>query len=324
MPSWPSTPLVVVAVGGNAIMPAGSRGAQEDQWRAVRGAAEPLARLAETGVRLLITHGNGPQVGLSLQRSALAEREVPPLSMDVAVAGTQGELGYAFARALADAQVARSGEDRPVIALVTQVEVAADDPAFEAPSKPIGRFLTKPESRALAEERGWTMKRVAPGPRGWRRVVASPEPMAVVELEGIRGLLNAGAIVIAGGGGGVPVVRTRDLLAGVAAVIDKDRVSALLATQLGAETLLIATGVERVALDFGLPGEQMLDEMKVSEARRYLALGQFPAGSMGPKVEALVGFVEAGGGRALITDLDHMREAWQGRAGTSIVPDDRK
>jgi carbamate kinase len=318
--AWRERPLLVVALGGNALLPAGSRGALEDQWRAARRAAEQLARLLESGPQLLVTHGNGPQVGLALSRAARAEPELPALSMDVAVAHTQGELGYALARALADALAPR-GLDRAVLALVTQTLVAADDPAFEQPDKPIGAFVTAAEAESLKEERGWDFARLAPGPRAWRRVVASPRPLEVVELPGIRGALDAGNVVIAAGGGGIPVRRQRDLLAGVEAVVDKDRVSALLAAQLGAELLIIATSVPQVALGYGTAAARWLDRMRLSEARGYLAAGEFAAGSMGPKVEAAADFVAAGGARAVIADLDHLVEAWQGQAGTEIVAD---
>ncbi len=313
-------PLMVLAVGGNALLPAGSQGRLEDQWRAVRGTAEAVARLAAEGWRLVVTHGNGPQVGVALQRAAIAEPELPPLTMDVAVAHSQGEIGYALARAIADALPPR-GLDRPVAALVSQVRVDARDPAFESPSKPIGRFLTRSEAERLAEERGWRFSELAPGPRGWRRVVASPEPLEILELDAIRRLADSGTIVVACGGGGIPVVRQRDLMAGIPAVIDKDLVSSLLALELEAELLLIATAVERVALDYGRPEERRLDRMTAAEAARYLASGQFPAGSMGPKVEAARRFVAGGGRRAIITDLDHLDRAWQGEAGTQVLPD---
>lgn len=318
--AWPNRPLLVVALGGNALLPSGSRATLEDQWRAARRAAEHLVRLLESGPRLLVTHGNGPQVGLVLSRAAQAEPELPALSMDVAVAHTQGELGYVLARALADASVPR-GLDRPALALVTQTLVAGDDPAFARPDKPIGAFLTAAEVRMLREARGWDFAKVAPGPRAWRRVVASPRPLDVVEMPGIRGALDAGNVVIAAGGGGIPVRRQRDLLAGVEAVVDKDRVSALLAARLGAELLIIATSVPQVALGYGSAAARWLDRMSLTQARRHLADGEFSAGSMGPKVEAAADFVAAGGARAVIVDLDHLAEAWQGQAGTEIVPD---
>lgn len=317
---WRERPLTVLAVGGNALLPTGSLGTLEEQWRAVRATAEQVARLAASGRRLVVTHGNGPQVGLALRRAALAEPELPALTMDVAVAHTQGEIGYALARSIADALPALGGH-RPVVALISQVLVDPADPAFEAPDKPIGGFLTEAEAARLGAQRGWRFARLAPGPRGWRRVVASPEPLAILEIASIRDLVDAGTVVVAGGGGGIPVARGRDLMAGVAAVVDKDLVSALIARELGADLLLIATAVERVALDYGLPEQRWLDRLTVGEAAGHLAAGQFPAGSMGPKIAAALRFVRDSGARAVITDLDHLGDAWQGQAGTQLVPD---
>ena len=305
---WRERPLTVLAVGGNALLPTGSLGTLEEQWRAVRATAEQVARLAASGRRLVVTHGNGPQVGLALRRAALAEPELPALTMDVAVAHTQGEIGYALARSIADALPALGGH-RPVVALISQVLVDPADPAFEAPDKPIGGFLTEAEAARLGVQ------------RGWRRVVASPEPLAILEIASIRDLVDAGTVVVAGGGGGIPVARGRDLMAGVAAVVDKDLVSALIARELGADLLLIATAVERVALDYGLPEQRWLDRLTVGEAAGHLAAGQFPAGSMGPKIAAALRFVRDSGARAVITDLDHLGDAWQGQAGTQLVPD---
>ena len=208
-----------------------------------------------------------------------------------------------------------------MVALISQVLVDPADPAFEAPDKPIGGFLTEAEAARLGAQRGWRFARLAPGPRGWRRVVASPEPLAILEIASIRDLVDAGTVVVAGGGGGIPVARGRDLMAGVAAVVDKDLVSALIARELGADLLLIATAVERVALDYGLPEQRWLDRLTVGEAAGHLAAGQFPAGSMGPKIAAALRFVRDSGARAVITDLDHLGDAWQGQAGTQLVPD---
>lgn len=315
-PSPPSPGLLVLALGGNALLPRRSAGRLEDQWRAARAAAEHVARLATEGRPLLVVHGNGPQVGLELQRAALTEASLPGLTVDMAVAGTQGSLGYCLARALADALAAR-GIQRPVVALVTQVLVDDDDPAFNRPEKPIGPWLSAAEAAAARRQRGWTVAAVGPEPRGWRRLVASPLPRRVLELEAIRALLAGGALVVAGGGGGVPLRRAAGRLEGVAAVVDKDQTAALLAQALGAAGLLIATDVKGVALHYGQPDETWLPRLDLAQAEALLAAGGLGAGSMGPKVEAALA-VARGGGRALICHLEAIDEAWTGRAGTEI------
>lgn len=307
---------LVVAVGGNALLPRRSRGRLEDQWRAVRAAAEHLARLAAADRPLLLVHGNGPQVGLELQRAALTEEALPGLTVDMAVAGTQGSLGYSLARALGDALAAR-GLDRPVAALVTQVLVDAGDPAFQRPEKPIGPWLTAEQAAAMARERGWAVARLGPDPRGWRRLVASPRPLAVLELAAIRSLLAAGTVVVAGGGGGIPVRRQGGRLEGVAAVVDKDQTAALLAGELGAEGLLIATDVRGVALRFGRPDESWPRRLTLAEAEALLAGEDLGAGSMRPKVAAAL-TVARSGGRAVIGHLEAMAAAWAGEAGTEV------
>lgn len=308
--------LLVVALGGNALLPRRSAGRLEDQWRAARAAAEQVARLAAEGRPLLVVHGNGPQVGLDLQRAALTEASLPGLTVDMAVAGTQGSLGYCLARALDDALAAR-GRRRTVVALVTQVLVDDDDPAFARPDKPIGPWLTAAEAEAARRERGWTLGAVGPEPRGWRRLVASPQPRQVLELPAIRPLLAEGALVVAGGGGGVPLRRAAGRLEGVAAVVDKDQTAALLALELGAAGLLIATDVRGVALRHGRPDETWPARLAIPEAETLLAGEGLGAGSMRPKVEAALR-VARSGGRALICHLEEMSEAWEGRAGTVI------
>ena len=282
-------PLVVVALGGNALLPMHSAGALEDQWRAVRVAAEGIASLASENIRLLISHGNGPQVGNQMKRAAAAEPDLPPLSLDYAVAQTQGGIGFSLVRALSDALGAK-GTPLPVASLITQVEVDAEDPAFESPSKPIGPFLDRIEVERGRQEFNWHFKKVAPGPRGWRRVVASPRPRNVTEINSIRALLEAGTLLIAGGGGGVPIVQEAALWHGVPAVIDKDHVASLLARELDASTLIIATAVPKVEINFGQSNARTIDRMSASEASEYLAQGHFPAGSMGPKIEAAIEF----------------------------------
>lgn len=307
---------LVVALGGNALLPRRSRGRLEDQWRAVRAAAEHLALLAAADRPLLLVHGNGPQVGLELQRAALTEEALPGLTVDMAVAGTQGSLGYSLARALGDALAAR-GLVRPVAALITQVLVDARDPAFQRPEKPIGPWMTAEQAAVLAHERGWTVATLGPEPRGWRRLVASPLPLAVLELAAIRDLLAVGTVVVAGGGGGIPVVRRGSRLEGVAAVVDKDQTAALLARALEAEGLLIATDVRGVALRFGRPDESWPSRLTVAEAEALLAGEDLGSGSMRPKVAAALA-VARGGGRAVICHLEAMAAAWAGEAGTEL------
>ncbi|MCC7020140.1 MAG: carbamate kinase [Ardenticatenales bacterium] len=303
-----------MAIGGNAL----ERAAGDDAWQLARATADRLADLVADGARLVVTHGNGPQVGRALRRASMAEAEIEPLPMAIAVAQTQGEIGFQLVRSLADALAAR-GIERPVAAIITQVLVDADDPAFTAPDKPIGEWMSEERSRRMARVRGWQF--IHDPARGWRRIVASPEPRAILELPLIRALVDGGAVVVAAGGGGVPVVRGADgRFDGVPAVIDKDLTSALLATGLGAERLFIVTGVAKVALDYGTPDERPLDRLTAGEAAAHLAAGQFPPGSMGPKIEAAVSFVARGGGAtATITDIEHIAGAWRWEAGTHVV-----
>lgn len=311
----PPRPLIV-ALGGNALLPKRSRGRLEDQWRATRAAAEHVAQLAGSGQPLLVVHGNGPQVGLELQRAALTEAALPAVTVDMAVANTQGALGYSLSRALGDALAAR-GLERPVAALITQVLVAADDPAFRSPDKPIGPWLTAEQAETLRREQGWTLVALGPEPRGWRRLVASPQPLAVLELPAIRSLLATGSVVVAGGGGGIPVQRKGSRLEGVAAVVDKDRTAALLAQDLSAAGLLIATDVRGVALHYGQTDESWPRRLTVAEAEALLAGEALGAGSMRPKVAAALAVARAGG-RAVICHLEAMAEAWAGEAGTEV------
>lgn len=306
---------VVLAIGGNALAPAGL-GAFADQEERARAVADAALGVLDAGHRLLMVHGNGPQVGaLAMAQEAVA-REVPVQPLFVLGAMTQGQLGYLLAQAIGDA-LAAAGRPRAVAAVMTQVVVREDDPAFAAPTKPIGPFFSEGRARRLAAARGWDVAEDAG--RGWRRVVASPEPVEVVEAGEIRRLLDAGEVVVACGGGGVPVARVGDDLVGVDAVIDKDFAAALIGRLVGATSLLLLTGVERVALDFGTPRERAVDRMTIAEARGHLRDGQFPAGSMGPKVEAAAQFIEAGGREAVITSLERAGDAAAGRAGTRVV-----
>jgi carbamate kinase len=306
---------VVVAIGGNALAPAGlgDFAGQEERAQQVADAA---VGLVGPDRRLLMVHGNGPQVGaLAMAQEAVA-REVPPQPLFVLGAMTQGQLGYLLAQALGDALV-QAGRPRTVAAVMTQVVVSTDDPAFGRPTKPIGPFFSEGRARRLARARGWDV--VEDAGRGWRRVVASPEPVEVVESPEIRRLLEAGEVVVACGGGGVPVARVGDELVGVDAVIDKDFAAALIGRLVGATSLLLVTGVEQVSLDFGTPEERPVDVMTVAEARGYMAEGQFPPGSMGPKIEAAAQFLEAGGREAIITSLERIAAALAGETGTRIV-----
>lgn len=311
----PAARVAVLAVGGNALAPSGRNDAEEQAEGARHVAAQALA-MSEGGMGVLVVHGNGPQVGaLALAQEAVA-REMPLQPLFSLVAMTQGQLGYALAQAIGDAQVA-AGQPRSVAAVATQVVVDPADAAFGNPTKPIGPFFPEGRARRLAEARGWHVAEDAG--RGWRRVVPSPRPVSVIEAEEIRYLLAGGRIVIACGGGGVPVVADGERLAGVEAVIDKDYAAAMLGGLVGASTLVLVTGVDRVALDFGKPTERTIDHMTVAEARAHLAEGQFPPGSMGPKVDACIQFVEAGGTSALICSLEQSAEALAGHAGTRIA-----
>ncbi len=306
---------VVMAVGGNALAPSGL-GDIAGQTARARQVATHAVSLLDGDRRLVLVHGNGPQVGaLALAQEAVA-REVPPQPLHVLGAMTQGQLGWLLCEAIGDAMAAR-GLERAVAAIVTQVVVDPDDPGFRNPTKPIGPFFSAGRAKRLAAARGWDVADDAG--RGWRRVVASPAPVEVVEWPQVRALLRAKQVVIACGGGGIPVAHEDGTLAGVEAVIDKDLAAALVGALVKAKTLLLLTGVDRVALDFGTDRERPVDRMTVSEARAHMAGGQFPAGSMGPKVEAAIRFVEGGGGEAIITSLDHTGAALAGTTGTRIV-----
>lgn len=309
--------VLVIAFGGNAILPSGQRGTVEEQRANVRRMSVELGRLVLAGHHVVATHGNGPQVGEIMLRSDLARDVVPPVTMDVAGAMTQGQLGYLLQQEIGNF-LEREGMKAGVCSLVTQVEVDADDPAFDAPTKPIGRFYTKTDAERMEREAGWHM--VEDAGRGYRRVVPSPRPQNIVEWPAIRALLDGGQIVIAAGGGGVPVVRTSEGgFQGVEAVIDKDRSAQKLATLVGANVLVLLTEVETVAVDFGTPEQRPLHDVSLGEIRRYYAEGQFPKGSMGPKVEAAISFLEAGGERVIITSTEHLAAAVSGREGTRIT-----
>jgi carbamate kinase len=310
------TGTAVVAIGGNSLIRDPGHQTVRDQYLAAAETCHHIAAMVRGGWNLAVVHGNGPQVGFILRRSELSAHELHEVPLDVCVADTQGAIGYALQQNLQD-DLRRLGLDRRVVTIVTQVEVDPADPAFAHPSKPIGSSLTE-ESARLREAEGWAVAEDAG--RGWRRVVASPLPRRIVEEDVIRHLVEAGHIVVAAGGGGIPVVADEvGHLRGVAAVIDKDHAAALLARRIGAELFVITTSVDRVALDFGKPTQRWVDALSLEEAKRYLAEGShFAEGSMAPKVRAAVWFVEHVGRRALITSPDALEAALEGRAGTLI------
>jgi len=310
--------LAILAVGGNSLIADARHVTVEDQYHAVEETCKRIAGLVKKGFRVVVTHGNGPQVGFILRRSELASHELHDVPLDSCGADTQGAIGYQVQKAMYNEM--RCWPRHPVVAtVVTQVVVDRGDPSFKKPSKPIGSFMTEPAAREHQQRDGWDV--VEDAGRGWRRVVASPRPKRIVELEAIRTLLEHDTMVIAVGGGGIPVVEDeRGALAGAAAVIDKDLATSLLARELHAHVLIISTAIDKVYLDYQKPTQRPLDRMTVAEARSYLAEGQFAPGSMKPKIEAIIEFLEAGGARALVTDPPHLLEALEGRAGTWIVP----
>ncbi|WP_028219914.1 carbamate kinase [Paraburkholderia oxyphila] len=309
---------ILIAFGGNASYPPNIKGLAEEQFSLIEKACEHLAGIIEGGYRLVLTHGNGPVVGNILFRMARTARELAPMPMDICVAHSQGGMGYMLQQTLLNVLRAH-GIAAPVSSVVTQVEVDPADPAFADPTKPVGRFFSQEESERMSAESDWVF--VEDSGRGYRRVVPSPRPLRILDLPAVEALLDAGVIPIAAGGGGIPVVRNGDGgLHGVPAVIDKDFTSALLAAELGVETLIMLTGVERVALDFGKPTQRFLDEIRADEARQYLDEGQFPPGSMGPKIAAALQYLDHGGRKVVITSLDRVYDALHGEAGTRIVP----
>ena len=315
------TDRAVVAIGGNALILDGQQGTIAEQYENARETAQHIAALVARGWGVVVTHGNGPQVGFILLRSELVppDAPVPRLSLEMSVADSQGGIGHILGQALLNELAARGLPDR-VVCLLTHVVVAEDDQAFGRPTKPIGPFYSRDEADDRAARNGWTM--IEDSGRGYRRVVASPEPIRIVEIDQIRALVDAGFVVIAVGGGGVAVVETSPgQYRGAEAVIDKDRASALLAASLEIPLLVLSTGVERVAIHFRQPDEQWLDRITMSEAKHYLDEGEFPKGSMGPKVEAAISFIAHGGHEVLITTPASLERAIAGGTGTRIVPD---
>jgi carbamate kinase len=309
---------VLLALGGNAMTNAEGRARVEDQQAAATVAMAAVAELIHSGADVVLTHGNGPQVGNLLVKNEIAAQVVPPVPLDWCGAQTQATLGFTLMNALEN-ELARRGEERATATVVTRALVAADDPRLDRPSKPIGRHLPEADARALMEHgEVWEDR----GEKGWRRVVASPEPIEILDADAVRTLVDAGFVVVANGGGGIPVVREGAELRGVEAVIDKDLGAALLARTVDAGVLVIATDVPHAVLRYGRPDAEPLGRVPVSRMREHLAEGHFASGSMGPKVDAACRFVEHGGTHAAITQLDHILGAVSGEAGTVVVPDD--
>jgi carbamate kinase len=310
--------VAVVAVGGNSLIKDEQHKSVYDQYAAACESMHHIADMIQAGWEVVISHGNGPQVGFILRRSELSMHELHEVPLDYCGADSQGAIGYMFERAL-DNEFRVRGIKKPVAAIVTQTVVDRADPAFQKPSKPIGSFMSEADAKARQAKDGWVV--VEDAGRGWRRVVASPIPQRIVEADSIRALIQAGIVVVGVGGGGIPVIEDEHGdLKGVEAVIDKDFGSALLANMLGADLFVISTAVEKVALNYNKPNQQWLDRLTLSEAKQHFADGHFAKGSMGPKIQAVIAFLERGGKQALITDPANIGRALAGTTGTWIVP----
>ena len=310
--------LAVVAVGGNALIKDKNHQTVLDQYQAAADTMAHIATMIEDGWDVVVTHGNGPQVGFILRRSELAAHELHEIPLDYCGADTQGAIGYMFQQALHNVFLER-GIKKSAATVVTQTVVDSEDPAFKNPTKPIGSFLDEAQAKIKMEKDGWTM--VEDAGRGWRRVVPSPIPQVIVEADAIRSLIDHGFVVVAVGGGGIPVMRTPEgKLVGVEAVIDKDFGSAILACMIQADLFLISTAVEKVAINFNKPDQRWLDRITAAEARQYLKEGHFAKGSMLPKIQAILKYLDCGGKAALITDPEHIKDALDGKTGTWILP----
>jgi len=307
--------LVLVAVGGNALIREHQSGTATEQFTNAMDTATAVVQLIKAGFRVVLTHGNGPQIGAALIRSEVAAEHAYRLPYDCCVASTQGEIGYVLQYAMWQ-MMQKEKLAVPVVSLVTQVVVDRNDPAFQNPTKPIGPFYSKKEADHYRDELGWTLREIPN--KGFRRVVPSPLPKEIVELEAIRACVDRGLVVIAAGGGGVPVSNDHDISKGVEAVIDKDLTSSILASQLKVDIFAIATGEERVYLDYGKPTQRGVTHLTDEQCREYLTQGQFPAGSMGPKIQAALNYLDQGGREVIITDHAHLLRAVEGRAGTHI------
>ena len=310
---------LLVAIGGNAVHPETTSGTVAEQREYAERTAASLLPLMRLGNQLVVTHGNGPVVGKIMMRQAIARNRVTPMSLDICVAHSQGGVAYLLLQAMENA-LRTAGDPRHVVCLLTQVEVDPDDPAFDDPTKPIGYFYSEEEAKALARETGWEMREDSG--RGWRHVVPSPRPRHIADLSLVHDLAARGAVVIAGGGGGIPVLRRPDgTRTGIEAVIDKDLTSAMMARALGIDTIMILTGIDRVAIDFGTPSQRSLECATLTEIKAHRDDGQFPPGSMGPKIDAAIDFIERGGKRVVIGPLERAADALDGRTGTHIVRD---
>lgn len=309
---------MLIAVGGNSLIRAGEKGSVAEQLANARRTAAAIIGLIRMGYRLVITHGNGPQVGAALLRSERASDQVPAHTLDVCGAATQGEIGYLLAQSLQD-ELAAAHMNVPVVALVTQAVVSRHDPAMTHPTKPIGPFYSQAEAQQRRRQFGWAI--VEDAARGYRRVVPSPEPLEIVELEVIRDLVNDGVLVVACGGGGIPVVRENGSLRGIDAVIDKDRASAVIATALNVDLFAISTDTEYVYLDYKKPTQRPIRVITADDLELHYDAGQFPPGNMGPKVESVLRFLRSGGREAVITSYEHLCDAVAGKAGTRIIRD---
>ncbi len=307
----------VVAIGGNSLIKDRDHQTVPDQFEATRETCVHIASMIEQGWNVVITHGNGPQVGFILLRSELASHVLHTVPLDSCGADTQGALGYMIQQGLYN-EFEKRNIRKQAVTVVTQVLVDSSDPSFQNPTKPIGHFFDKEKARKFRDELGWNV--VEDAGRGWRRVVPSPKPLRIIEIDAIRALFNQGFIVTAVGGGGIPVIEKDGKLMGIEAVIDKDYASALLAIDMKVDLFVISTAVERVSLNFGKPDQKPLDKMTLTEAKKYYEEGHFPKGSMGPKIEAVINFLENGGKKALITNPENIERALRGKSGTLIVP----
>jgi len=311
-------PLVVIAIGGNSLITDSEHMSVVDQYRAAGETAANIAPIVNDGYRVVVTHGNGPQVGFILLRSELAKEALHQVPLANCVADTQGSIGMQIAQSLQN-EFRDQGREQQVVAIITQVVVDPDDPSFDKPTKPIGPFMSETEAQQHAEDDGWAIAEDAN--RGWRRVVPSPTPIEIIELPAIRTLLDSGALVVAAGGGGIPVIYKPDgSLRPRPAVIDKDAASCLLAQCLGAKVLVFSTDVDKVALNFGTREQTEIERVTAAECLKYLDEGHFAAGSMQPKIEAALAFIEAGGEEVIITRPPCLADAMRGTHGTHIVP----
>jgi carbamate kinase len=307
--------LAVVAIGGNAVNRPGEKATAENMFKNLSETAKFISKMLDE-FDIAITHGNGPQVGNLLVQQEIAKDKIPPFPIDVNDAQTQGSLGYMIAQSLYN-ELKNEGKENEIAAVVTQILVDKNDPAFQNPTKPVGPFYSEDEAKKLMEEKGWIIKEDAG--RGWRRVVPSPKPLDIIEKDVIKLLMSNDVIVIAAGGGGIPVILEDGKIKGVEAVIDKDRASALLAKEVKADVLIILTGVEKVFLNYGKENQIELNTITTSEAKKYLSEGHFPKGSMGPKIEAAIDFVESTGKECIITDMTVLDKALRGETGTKII-----